>query len=73
MTTAAINKEIMKYLSSLGKAQQVKVLGFLKSLMKEKNASKDLLSFAGSITTGDLKQMEQIINDGCEHIDKNEW
>lgn len=37
MATAALNKEIMKYLSSLGKNQQERVLSFLKSLMQEKN------------------------------------
>ena len=74
MTTAAINREIMKYLSSLGKAKQEKVLDFLKSLVKDKNPpSAQLLSFAGSIHSDDLKQIEQAINDGCEHIDEHGW
>ena len=73
MTTAAINKEIMKYLSSLGKDKQAKVLDFLKSLVQEKNSSSQLLSFAGSINSDDLKQMEQSINEGCEHIDEHGW
>jgi len=74
MTTAALNKEIMKYLSSLGKNQQAKVLDFLKSLVQDKKtSSSQLLSFAGAIPASDLKQMEQVINQGCEHIDKHEW
>ena len=73
MTTAAINKEIMKYLSSLGKDKQEKVLDFLKSLVQEKNSSSQLLSFSGSINSDDLKQMEQSINEGCEHIDEHGW
>ena len=73
MTTAAINKQIMKYLSALGKTQQEKVLYFLKSLVQEKTTSADLLSFAGSISAEDLKQMEHTINEGCEHIDEHEW
>ena len=73
MTTAAINKEIMKYLSSLGKDKQAKVLDFLKSLVQEKNSSSQLLSFSGSINSDDLKQMEQSINEGCEHIDEHGW
>ena len=74
MTTAALNKEIMKYLASLGKSQQAKVLHFLKSLVQEKNSSSSqLLSFSGSINAEDLKQMEQAIHEGCEHIDRNEW
>jgi hypothetical protein len=74
MTTAALNKEITKYLSSLGKSQQAKVLHFLKSLVQEKHAfSSQLISFAGCINAEDLKQMEQAINEGCEHIDSNEW
>ena len=74
MTTAAINKEIMKYLSSLGKAKQEKVLDFLKSLVQDKNASaSQLLSFADSIPQHDLKQMQLAIHQGCEHIDEHEW
>ena len=64
----------MKYLSSLGKSQQAKVLHFLKSLVQEKDASSSqLLSFAGSINTEDLKKMGQAIHEGCEHIDSHEW
>ena len=74
MTTAALNKEIMKYLSSLGKSQQEKALIFLKSLVQNKKASSSqLLSFAGAIPASDLKQMEKVINQGCEHIDEHEW
>lgn len=74
MTTAAINKEIMKYLGSLGKSQQTKVLDYLKTLVRDKRASSSgLLAFAGTIPSGDLKQMEQAIDQGCEHIDAHEW
>ena len=74
MTTAALNKEIMKYLSSLGKSQQEKALAFLKSLVQDKKiSSSQLLSFAGAIPADDLKQMEKVINRGCEHIDEHEW
>jgi hypothetical protein len=74
MTTAALNKEIMKHLSSLGKNQQAKVLDYLKSLVrKNKTSSSQLLSFAGAIPAPDLKQMELVINQGCEHIDEHEW
>jgi len=64
----------MKYLSSLGKNQQSKVLDYLKSLVHEKKtSSSQLLSFAGAIPAAELKQMEQVINQGCEHIDEHEW
>jgi len=74
MTTAAINKEIMKYLSSFGKFKQEKVLDFLRSPVDEKQpSSSNLLPFAGSIKPDDLKQIEQAINEGCEHIDEHGW
>ncbi len=74
MTTVALNKEIMKYLSSLGKSQQEKALVFLKSLVQnKKESSSQLLAFAGAIPASDLKQMEKVINQGCEHIDEHEW
>ena len=74
MTTTAINNEIMKFLPTLGKTQQEKVLSFLKSLAQNKNTSaSQLLSFAGSIPQNELKQMQQAIQQGCEHIDDHEW
>jgi len=32
-----------------------------------------LLQFAGAIHTEDLKLMRQIIEEGCEQVDLNEW
>jgi len=32
-----------------------------------------LLSFAGSITLEDAHVMSQAIEDGCEHVDSNDW
>lgn len=32
-----------------------------------------LLQFAGTIHTEDLKLMKQIIEEGCEQIDLDEW
>ena len=66
--------EIIKELSHLEESQLDKVKTYIKKLLfidiKKEN---QLLQFAGNISNEDIKLMEKAIEDGCEHIDRNEW
>ncbi len=74
MTTIEIRKEILKTINVLNKEQQLKLLGFVDSLISKKAKSEfNILNLAGSISKEDLRLMQEAINEDCETIDKNEW
>ena len=74
MTQSTIDTQLLTDFHSLDKSQQLDVLNYLKSLLKKDNMSnKGLLKLAGSISSKDLKTMEEEIEEGCEQIDSNEW
>jgi hypothetical protein len=70
-----IKSEIIKGLSSLEKAEQNRVLAYIKSLLRKKSSSgkEVFLKLAGTFSETDLKEMETAIQDGCENIDRNKW
>ena len=74
MAEKTIDTELLNYFHALAKPQQLNVLNYLKSLLhKEESPNKGLLALAGSISSKDLKLMEEAIKEGCEQIDENEW
>lgn len=74
MTDRTIDTQLLKYFHSLAKPQQLDVLNYLKSLLKKDSLSnKELLALAGSISSQDLKLMDEAIKGDCEQIDKDEW
>lgn len=74
MSQRTIDTQLLTDFHSLAKPQQLDLLNYLKSLLKkEKPTNKGLLKLAGSISSKDLKLMEEAIEEGCEQIDSNEW
>ena len=70
-----ITAKIFAELNDLPLEQQQKVLAFARSLKSQPRGvkGKSLLTFAGSVSTTELTQMQEAIKDGCEHIDLDEW
>ncbi len=74
MTEKTIDTELLSYFHALAKPQQLDVLNYLKSLLKrDESSNQGLLALAGSISSQDLKLMEEAIKEGCEQIDEDEW
>jgi len=75
MTSKAFENEFLKGLNLLSKEQQVKVISYVKTLLKKtKSIGGDgLLQFAGSFNPKDIQEISSAIEAGCENIDKNEW
>lgn len=74
MSDKTIDTQLLGYFHSLAKPQQLDVLNYLKSLVKEDRPSnKGLLKLAGSISAKDLREMEEAVKEGCEQIDEDEW
>ena len=74
MTDRTIDTQLLTYFHSLPKPQQLDVLNYLRSLLKKDSSSnKELLKLAGSISSHDLKLMDEAIKEGCEQIDEDEW
>lgn len=75
MDTPAIN-EIMKKIKSLPDNLQRQVLIFVDALQVSSTRGKpgkQLLKFAGTISTDDLNVMKQSIETGCEQVDGSDW
>lgn len=65
MTTRGITAQIVDELGELPLEQQREVLAFTRSLVKPKGVTgASLLHFTGSISPGELKQIQNAINGG---------
>ena len=76
MLNVAVKKEIIDQVRQLDYEQQKRVLDFARALAitgPKGVSGKQLLSFAGSIPSDDLKAIERAIEAGCEKADLNEW
>jgi len=74
MKRLEIHNEIVTTLSYLNKAQQIKLLAFVKSLIVPKKKNKDdLLDLVGTIDKEDLEIMRKVIEEECENIDRDGW
>jgi len=73
MTQSTIDTQLLADFHSLDKPQQLDLLNYLKSLLeKDDITNKGLLKLAGSISSQDLKLMENAIED-CQQIDADGW
>ena len=67
-------QQILKEVNQLNSDQQQEVLGFARLLRLNGGIpGKKLLRFAGAISPADLKEMSQVIEDGCERVDPDAW
>ena len=76
MVSQSIEKQLHDVLDKLPLDKQRRVLDFARGLnggIPPGTPGKDLLKFAGSISTEDAEQMRHAIEEGCERIDPNEW
>ncbi|MDQ3458704.1 MAG: hypothetical protein M3498_05280 [Deinococcota bacterium] len=76
MKTQTIEAEIREQLNRLPLEQQHRVLEFARSLATSQVrgvSGKALLRFAGTVDAADLTIMKQVIEEGCERIDHDEW
>ena len=76
MPNPSIEKEIISQLGKLPLEKQQRVLHFACALATGEPVGipgKDLLRFAGTIETSDLRVMAQAIEEDCEKVNLNEW
>jgi hypothetical protein len=76
MIVPKLETEICEYLYQLPLAQQRHVLELVRALVTAQVRGvpgQALLRFAGVIDASDLATMAQAIEDGCEHINGEDW
>ncbi|HZS49018.1 MAG TPA: hypothetical protein VFC63_28365 [Blastocatellia bacterium] len=73
--STSFEKDILDELAKLGSEQQRQVLDFTRALTASPigRRGEELLTFAGAISTEDLKMMTSAIEEGCEQVNINEW
>lgn len=72
----SIEQELNHHLASLPTAQQRQVLDFARALSAARvrgAKGSSLLSFAGTIPTDDLSQMQTAIDADCGRVDARAW
>lgn len=76
MIPEKLEKEIREQLEHLALEQQRQVVDFARALATAQphgTPGQNLLSFAGTINSDDLKVMTQAIEEGCEKVNIDEW
>ncbi|MFO7890069.1 MAG: hypothetical protein R6V04_06995 [bacterium] len=76
MINPRIKKEILEQLDHLKFEQQNQILQYINNLTHQRKHSvngKKLLDFAGEIDEGDLKIISDVIEQGCEKVNPDEW
>jgi hypothetical protein len=77
MQTISVRRQIEKKLDAMPLKEQRRVLDFISHLdypyLPPGIPGEDLIKFAGSISAEDAEELTQIIENGCEKIDENEW
>lgn len=72
----AIKSRVIEKLDSLPEHLQREVLAFVEALQTLERPGvpgKQLLDFAGVVSSQDAALIQQAIDDGCEQVDANEW
>lgn len=75
MNTPVVDK-VIEQLKSLPSEMQWRVFEFTRALAASTPhgvPGQQLLRFAGTVPSDDLKLMRQAIEHGCEMVDANEW
>ena len=73
---ASIVDRVVEQLKTLPNEMQWRVLEFTRALSVSAPhgvSGKQLLRFAGAVPLGDVKLMREVIEQGCEKVDANEW
>ena len=76
MSTALV-EQIIRDLEALPEGKQLQVAAFIHSLQdhaaKGMSGKEAVLALAGSLDEESAHEMEEIIEEGCENIDKEIW
>lgn len=74
MSERTLQSELLDQLNGLPIEKQRQVLNFARSLAGPKGRpGNELLLFGGAIDAEDLRAMTEAIEEGCEHINTDEW
>jgi hypothetical protein len=76
MDISNIKQEVLQAMDQLPEERQHQVLIFARSLSPSLPAGvsgRQLLRFAGMITTEEAQALSQAVEEGCERIDSNDW
>ena len=75
MTLTTLEQEILVHLHILALPQQREVLAFVRTLATTPIGvpGRELLVFAGITDPLDLVAFQQVIDEGCEQMNMNEW
>lgn len=74
MSERTLQSELLDQLDGLPLEKQRQVLNFARSLAEPKGRpGNEMLLFGGAIDAEDLSAMTEAIEDGCEHINADEW
>jgi hypothetical protein len=77
MQTISVRRQIERKLDALPLEKQKRVLDFITHLdypdLPPGVPGKELIKFVGTLSPEDAEELIQIIEDGCEKIDYNEW
>jgi hypothetical protein len=74
MSEQTLQRELLDQIDKLPPYQQRRVLEFARSLAKpEGKSGAELLRFGGAIDPVDLDAMASAIEEGCEHVNSDEW
>jgi hypothetical protein len=72
----SVIEQVVEQLKAMPQPLQWQVLEFARTLLGAKVqgvSGQQLLQFAGAIPLDDLQLMQEIIEQGCEQVDLNEW
>ncbi|UCH96008.1 MAG: hypothetical protein JSV88_03935 [Candidatus Aminicenantes bacterium] len=77
MQQMTVREQIERELDVLSVNMQRKILDYITHLsgpgIPPGVPGKELLKFAGTLADEDARELTQIIEEGCERIDYNEW
>jgi len=71
-----LQTRLLEELEKLPYELQRRVLDFAQALALSRPKGvpgRELLRFSGAISLGDLREMSQAIDEGCERVDPSEW
>ena len=67
-------KFLIKEFEKLDKEGQNKLLEYAKRLTRSRgDKNSNVLKLAGSISTNEIKLIDEVIKEGCEKVDHDEW
>lgn len=76
MHDAALKDELLKHLEHMPPELQRQVLELSRAMARSASRGipgKQLLRFSGTLSPDDARAMAELIEEGCERVDPDEW